>query len=483
VSPPKSRLFLAVPRVAAVAFLASAQVPSLLWAGAVIRVRPGPIAVQIDDNEDEPGGRKIFVPRPKGAGDTLDESAGRGSRAEGDVVTTIRGDRLIGRVLSIEAGGKLRLSAPDFEGEVVLLASALDRVDLMPKEKLRGDDEVLFSNGDRVAGEIVAVNPEAVIVDSKATGPLKVSRKIVQGILFARSAPATLESNFDQGRMEPWTPRGGGWSVIDGALQCATYGEMQTVFAKFDQKEAVTMEATVQSGNNRFVDCELVLFADTNDGPYGRSSIVARFFHSQFYIMCTRDGGQNHVVNTSTGRMLSQGTLRLAYDPATAKAHVWIDSNDLGEHNIPMNISQGSFVIFHSRQPCRVTRLRVLRGIVPPTAEEKDIEADAHIVRFGNKDRVSASEVTLADGKLTLRTAFGEVSSPVAKAQSIAFRQKGIEKPRRQKADVWVETTDSRLTMEFDRLTPDLLIGRSTSLGEVKVRRACLKAIRFNIYK
>jgi hypothetical protein len=233
----------------------------------------------------------------------------------------------------------------------------------------------------------------------------------------------------------------------------------------------------------RYIDCELVVFADTSDGPYGRSSVVARFFHTQYMVMCTRDGGQNHVVNNSTGRMLTQGTLRLAYDPATNKAHLWIDSTDLGEYAIPMNVGQGNYVMFNARQPCRVTRLRVMRGIVPPAVEEKEVETESHVVRFANKDRVSANDLALADGKLKLKTAFGDVASPLAKVESIAFRPKGIEKPRRQKGDVWVETTDSRLTVQFESLTPEFLVGKSDSLGEVKVRRACIKAIRFNIYK
>ena len=91
--------------------------------------------------------------------------------------------------------------------------------------------------------------------------------------------------------------------------------------------------------------------------------------------------------------------------------------------------------------------------------------------------------MTLADGKLALKTALGDITSDARRIESITFRAKGIEKPRRNKGDVAIETSDTRLTVQFDRLTPECLIGKSSYLGEVKVRRDFLTGIQFNIYK
>ena len=438
----------------------------------------------IEFDEDVQGeGPRIFVPEPKGAGDTLDEGARRGERAVGDTVTTVRGDRIVGRVLTIEAGGKLRLSAPHFEGEVAILASALDRVDLIPKERSKGDDEVTLSNGDRIVGEVAAITPEAIVIESKATGPVKVARTIVESILFSRATVVSLESNFEQGKMDPWTARGDGWTVSDGALQCFSQGNCVTVLAKFDQKDAVTMEAHVQSTMGRYVNCELVLFADRDEGQYGQNSLVARFYSSQFYLMITQNGNCNSIVNRSLGNVLTDAVIRLAYDPGAGKAHAWINTTDLGEFAVPQKLPEGHFVMFNARYPCRVQRLRVMQGIVGPASTEKEDKTDGHVVRFANRDRVAAAGLALADGKLTLKTAFGDLAAQVDKVHSISFNPKGLEKPRRRKDDVWVDTADSRFTLQFERLTDEALLGKSSSLGEVKVRRDCLKSIRFNIYK
>lgn len=433
--------------------------------------------------EEDGGGRKIFVPQPRGAGDSLDEGAKRAEAGIGDTVTTIRGDKIVGKVLSIETGGRLRLTAPHFDGEVVILASALDTVELQPTEKPKGEDAVELSNDDRIAGEVAAITPQAVIVETKAAGPIKVARNIVRNIHFARGTLTAIESNFEAGKVEPWTARGGGWTVANGAAQCSTQGEVQTLFARFDQKEAVTMEARVGTLMGRYLNVELILAADNAEGQYGTNSLIGRFYASQFNLMTMNNGNMNSFVDRHIGRMLTEATFRLSYDPATNKARAWIDSMDLGEQLVPVNLPAGKFVMFNARHPCRLTSLRVVQGIVGPSPSEKEEAADGHVVRFVNRDRVEASEITLAEGKASLKTAFGDIAADAARIQTIALHRKSIEKPRRQKGDIMVETADCRLTLQFDRLTGEHLVGKSSYLGEVRILRSCLKRIRFNIYK
>lgn len=440
--------------------------------------------VELEVQQAQPGPPgAIFVPQPRGAGESLDENAKTKDKVVGDVVTTVRGDKVVGRVVTIEKG-KLRLTAPHFVGEVVVEASALDRIRFTPTEEFQGSDLVALSNGDTIAGQIVAVTPEAVVVESEPTGPLKVSRKIICDLAFSRSTGASLESHFGQGRMEPWTAVGSGWRVADGVLQCAAYGGNSAVVAPFDQQEAVTMEVEVQGVSGRYINCELVLCADTKNVPYGRNSVIARFYSRYFYLMYCRNGGTNSVTNRSLGSSTRSGTLRFGYDPTSGKARAWLNTMDLGEYAIPSHPTKGAFVFLVSRQPCRIKRIRVMKGIVPPSAApEKEKKLKTHVVRFVNRDRVAAQEVLLTDGKLLLKSSFGELSCAADRVASVLFRPDGVEKPRRRKGDVWVETTAGRLTVQFDRLTPEFLYGTTPHLGEVRIRRNALRGLRFNIYK
>jgi len=411
--------------------------------------------VEVQVQAAQPAPDVIFVPKPKDEGETLDENARTKDKAVGDVVTTIRGDKVVGRVVAIE-GGKLRLTAPHFVGEVVVEASALDRIQFTPTEEFRGADVVALSNGDSIAGQIVAITPEAVVIESEPTGPLRISRKIVTELAFSRRLGVSIESHFAQGRMEPWTAVGPGWTLADGVLQCTNYGGQSCLVAPFEQDGPTTMVVDVQGISGRYINCELVLCAD-------RNSVIARFYSSYFYLMYCRNGGTNSLTNRHIGRSTRSGTLRFAYDPKTGKARAWLNTMDLGEYAVPNH---------------------VMKGIVPPsTTPARDKTIKAHVVHFVNNDRVAADEVTMADGKLQMKSALGDLSCPTERVASIVFRPDAVEKPRRRKGDVWVETTAGRLTMQFERLSPEFLFGKSSHFGQVKVRRNALKGLRFNIYK
>jgi hypothetical protein len=260
--------------------------------GARIQVQGnGPVAVEVQAN----GERRIFVPEPKGADETLDENADRQKEGQGDVVTTTGGDRIVGKVLTIEGDGRLRLTSPRFEGELIVKPDGIGVVELTPEVESDGPDRLALTNDDLLVGDVVAISPENVVVESKATGPLRISRKIVTDIAFAQTNPTVLESHFDKGKLEPWQKRGA-WSVANGAAQHSTHGR-QTLFAEFPQEEAMTMEVKIQATMHRYINCEMILFADTTDGAYGRNSVIARVYSSNYYIMYSQNGNTHNMTN------------------------------------------------------------------------------------------------------------------------------------------------------------------------------------------
>jgi len=466
------------------------------WIGSASSRAAGPAKGELEAPVKEPASpvRKIFVPRPKDAGDTLDDSPGSVAADKSDVVTTVLGDRLLGSVVSIAAGDKLHLTGEQFEGEVQVDVGALDGVVLRSADKDSGDDEVALTNGDRIIGQLSTIAPDGIFIETQAAGRLRVSPKVVRSITFSKGASVLAESNFPGGSLEPWTSRGGSWTVGEGTLICRNRGGGgNALFVKLDQKEAVTLVAKVQSLEGSSVRCDLVLFADTteggpNEGRYGRNSIFAMFQNSEYYLMCVNNGNTNSIVNRSFGRQLQNGTLRLAYDPATSKATLWLDSTELGQYDVPTKPAGGQYVMFNSYYPLKVEYLTVYRGIVPPRGDDDGAvgaagTTDEATIQFANKDRVSAASITLADGEMTFTTTYGELKCPVANVGQILFGKKGQEQPRRQKNDIRIRTAAGRMTIQFDRLTADSLVGQSEFLGEVKLRRSAVREIKFNPYR
>ena len=426
----------------------------------------------------------IYVPKPKGEGETLDASATTASDTSLDIVATVGGDRLTGTVAEMEADGVLRLSGPQYDGDVLVRVSALDHVAFAGKDEEPGADEVVLTNADRLLGQLVAITPDAVVLETGAAGPLRISRKVIRSVHIQKGRSVLLESRFASGRMEPWVARGGTWSINDGCLISQIRGSGEFIYAKLDQKEAVTFVAKVEALSGNYVQCSLVLCADTADNMYGRNSVIAMYSGNEYYLHHAQNGSVNSIVNRNFGTTLRSGVLRVAYDPETGKARLWLDSTDLGEYAVPSKPKNGQYVIFAPQQPIRVRDLQVLRGIVPPSGADVVSEAaQGDVIRFVNKDRVSVTSVALADGQLTAQASYGELRIPAENVESILFAEKGLEEPRRRKGDVLVQSSAGRFTLQFEKLTREHLIGRSDCLGEVKVGRSAIRKIEFNIYR
>jgi hypothetical protein len=415
---------------------------------------------------------------------------------QANLVATTAGDRFIGSVVAMPSGGPLRLTGPQFKTEVRIAADAIDSVILRGSDCETGGDEIGLTNGDRVRGTLSSITPDEVVIETVATGPLKVSRKIVRFVNLSGSDSVLLDSTFQAGRMEPWIPDGPAWSVADGRLVTSRRtGDATTLHAPLNQKDAVTMVAKVASPDGRSaVQADLVLFAtaDSNGatlGRFGKGSVVATFRGATFYLMYTGPTGVNTMIgNRNVGRVIKDGELRVAYDPATGKAHAWVDTADLGEYAFgPPKPTAGNFVIFNTYMPINVESLRVLRGVVPPAGQEESAataKADEGMrVDFANGDHLAAEDATLADGRLSVTTPYGPVQCPAGAVRYIFFDNRRLEEPRRRKDDVQVMASFGRLTLEFGGLTAEALFGQSDNLGPIKLQRGAVREIRFNPHR
>jgi len=426
-------------------------------------------------------GPAIFVPRPRGAGESLDDMS---DQASGDLVVTAAGDRLHGTVLGIGQDGVLRMTGPSFDGEVRVRVPSLGAIRFNSRTMEEGADSVTLTNGDRIPGRVSEVTPEGVVLETSLAGTLKVRRAMVSAISFRSEEGSLLSSSFARGTMSPWEPVRGVWKIQDGTLLCMTYGEHSTLVGALDQTRDVTFVADVEGMPGSNIVCEMVLFASDKEEYYGRDSVLARFTSHDFAVLYCARGGVNQVANERMPkRPFNSGSLRFAYDPAAGRMQLWVDALQLGEWAIPNPPRAGQFVLFSTQQPLRVKSLQVLSGIVPPSETSAARESEMDSLLFANGDKVSVETLILRDGTVRAKTPFGEIQAPANTVRAISVGTRGREIPRRRANDVQVETGASRLTLAFKEMNSECLTGVSDALGEVRLQRAALNEIRFNIYE
>jgi hypothetical protein len=486
-------------------------------------------------------GRGIFVPKPKGAGDTLDDTFDVTTAAGGvpedrpDVVTTRRGDQVHGSVLGVNPRGSLRISSPEFEGELLLAPAELARIDLhgvggaavRPAEPKAGQPkptqaDIVLAGGDRVTGTLVTLGTDAVTIDTPVAGRLRIAAAAVRSIGFHR-ADVLVDSAFGAGVLGQWTDGGQNvWTAVDGAitngsrnvavargemagaLMAARGGMVSTLesplYAPLDQAEAVTIVAKVTSADpttgprvssSYGFSCDLVLFADAPGGSsrvrrYGRSSIFGVFGSSQAYPVVNLNGSSGTMLGTrSYGHQLTGGILRFAYDPATSKAQLWVDEVSLGSYTVPNPPPGGKYVMFNSLSPVRVESLRVLRGVVPPE-DDGFITAlpppGQTVVELATKERLTVTRVVMEGGQVTLATVGGEVRYPIEKVRCILYGgpDKAATATPATTGQGQVRTDGCWLTLKLVQITDGEVTGRSDVLGDVKIRRAAVREIWFS---
>jgi hypothetical protein len=435
---------------------------------------------------------ELGVPSPEPAATASPAAAPKPAAEPFDVVTTTRGDRIVGTVVALDSGGTLRLTGRQFAGEVEVEAGAVSTLTLAGgTEASAGPDEVILAGGDHLLGAVSSITAAEIVLESPAAGRLRLPRSCVSAISLGRGGNVLLTSAFDAGKMEPWeaVANAKAWSLADGMLVSATTpGNPARLRAKLDQAEAVTMVAKVATPAGQTLTADLYVFADAGEAGgnirrEGRSNIGALFRGSQAHVQYTA-GTMTYNIGQGAGPpMDSGGELRLAYDPAAGRATIWMNAQKVISMEIPAKPAAGQYVMFNAYTPkLKVESLKVLRGVVPPTgrAEVSIIgQPDETAVEFSNKDHVVVTQVGLADGQMTLTTAAGEVRCPAATVVRITFGRKDAKDPVRRGDEAEISGPFGRLTLRVLRLATDELVGRSETLGEIHLRREAIREVRF----
>jgi hypothetical protein len=438
------------------------------------------------------------------------------SRSEkADVVVTRSGSRIVGKVLSLDPAGVLRLASPEFQGEVRIAVKAIRDVLLKKGEAEPGAHEVELAGGDRLAGTLKGITDDGIILETHAAGTVTIPAAAVRGIRLAKPVDVLLETNFLRGEVGPWKTRTrpGTWTVEEGGLvfhalppegavpetdgaESEAEPGMTSIYAPLDQKEAITIVAkvAVAGGGENDLMIFLAVFSDSA-GPYkssdggdpansfGHSSVYVRFGLTDVSLSSVLEGNESSD-NQGLDSPLKGRLLRMAYDPEAGKVWLWADGQELWKYDVPNRVLQGKFVMMDTAVGTTVEYVKVLRGVVPPTADDVApagrTGADRIVVHFTNGDRVSAMRVRTADGQFVLTTEHSEIRCPMDAVSGFDFPAKGPE-PRHPAAAgyVRVQTAASRLTLQRPRLTADGLVGRSDCLGEVKLRRGVIQQIDF----
>jgi hypothetical protein len=307
--------------------------------------------------------------------------------------------------------------------------------------------------------------------------------------------------------MDPWMIVRGKWTIEKGRLMLSEDApDGGVIAAAFPQDGPITFEADVEAAGEAPVACEMILFASQSRWPIERTlGIGQRATPSPRSGMVFDFRGNG---NGSVGvrnwppagksdwsqplqfapQAAHSARLRFSYDPKDGTVRVGQDERMQGPFTARDAPKDGRYVVFVGFSPVAIKRLRVLPGIVLPGGEPEP-SAGSVRVALTNGDTMTAQSVTLADGRFSIKTGYGEAQPELGQVASLQFAGPGgkplapsVPSPGTERGEataVCVVTSEGRFTLRSCTLSAERLAGQSEILGAVFIPRDRVRSIHF----
>jgi len=163
------------------------------------------------------------------------------SPGEPRTVTLKTGTVLNAVVRNIQSDGKVLI-----DGVGTVLATHVKRIDTTPSVKDTSPFVLVLTNSDRVAGNLLELNEDTVVVDSPATGEVDIPRALVRYIATTTTTDGTVSTDFADGTLGPWCVKAGQAAIKNGGLRItARYPTRQSRIVSLSTKQQGAMTGSV----------------------------------------------------------------------------------------------------------------------------------------------------------------------------------------------------------------------------------------------
>jgi len=392
-------------------------------------------------------------------------------------------------VVGIARDGKVRFRTAFIDGVASVLPG---QAQWLGKVAAIADDPsalaLILTNGDRVAGELVEVADDGIVVDGPATGEVKLKRSLVQCIMSTSGQAGSLWSEFSTGILAPWRPKPGMDARIwDGALRSTARSRRAHCVVAAPVKQDGPSTIQVEVGRGGAIYPLVTLWLHASDWQrYNYASGIRAGFSSRGCFVSKYSGGRSQHLGGTAALPLVKGmmsaTYTVAFDPAEDEIKVWVGAKLMGKFSVGHPLQPGREVAMNLESRTHILRVNVRPGVHPPIAVG-DVPANQGRVVFENGDSVLVKgNLSVVERQLVVPTPDGEMRCPLKNVARIDLPVARSTLPRRNKADVRVRMGRAVLTMQIIEMTETTLHGRSDYLGEVRLPRKLLRGIEFAVH-
>jgi len=407
-----------------------------------------------------------------------------------DTLHLKKGTVLPCRIDAIGTDGKVRFRTPLIDGAVSALPAHVKRLEMTASAAAEdaGALALILTNDDRVAGRLVELTDDVIVLDSPTVGEVEIPRPLVRCIMSTSGGVGAVWSDFRSGLMEPWRSKLGTASVKDGALQASrsARGSFCIVSVPLKQAGAMTIQAVVSKGLASCPSVGLWLYGSDWQRSGYQDGILAEINLGTASVRRYTNGHFNHLGRATRGDMAPntpKATYTMAYDPERSEVKVWINAQLAGTFVLDDALPVGQEVAMYVPQRTHILRTTVRPGVHAPD-EDGALPANKARVVFKNGDSWPVTRgLSVADERLLIVTPDGELRCPFENVACIDLPVGESAMPRRNKGDARVQIGRAILTMQITQMSKTTLRGRSDYLGAVRLPRGLVRRIEFDIYR
>ena len=422
------------------------------------------------------------------------------------------GSRLKGSLLEI-GPERARLDADFLASPVPLKVERILEIGLPSKRgDFKGDHiaTVRISNGDTLRGELTGVSDKEISLRTWYAGDLKFRREMVDSLEIEDRPDILFSGPTD---LAGWTQDDPpSWSLEQGALRSLGPGTVARQIDGVPMKARYAFDLSWRSSPKfRFIFQSDDVKANDPDNCYILTFASARYV--QLAKRSSRSGVTPIGTFSNIPEMLSKEKIRLELlvDRKTGFIRLLVNGNvaaDWTDADPEPGRAPGG-IHFNSQDsaPIRISRIEVtswdgvVEGNAPDNEEglmdddetpqqKEEPEPDPARIRLRNNDQVAGEMLGIEEGKVKLKTRFGEVLLPVSRLRTFTLHTKENRKnpdlyqiPKRYIGDVRAWFPDGTcVTFRLGSAAEGRFKGYAQPFGEVDFDATAFNRIEFNLY-
>ncbi|MCX6997655.1 MAG: hypothetical protein NTV49_11355 [Kiritimatiellaeota bacterium] len=413
--------------------------------------------------------------------------------ADGDLLKFSNGDALHGTLVSVEADGALRWRRTDIKDPVSFNPDNVLELQLAPRPprtpRTPHRQVVELTNGDRLAGDVMALNDKVLKLDTWYAGRLELKRAMVQRIACRAAQPEAVYAG----------PTGlTGWTAAEGPRNSWKY-KGGAFYSPLRSGGGLGRNVNLPDMAN--IEFDLVwhgplyfqvgFYYSNLSNLYSSGGYMLQMNGTSVYLNRTSPnrGSNNMGSSVEIPKFQNKSKTRASIRVNKAKKTIalfldqelvkqWTDTEEFvgsGKGLIFASQGQGQFRVSNIVVTQWDGRLEGEAAGVAPSGDD--------LVRFANGDKVSGMVKSIAKDEAVLTTSFSEMKVPLERIVLIELAGQKAGMARRQAGDVRASFLDgSRFTLTLEKMNDQVLAGSTENCGRVTTAFDAFSRVQFHIY-